>query len=218
MTLYPLIALMALAVTLVMVAAICQHATLPTSRKIGMCTAIAAFMLIGSAGLYLTLGQGPILPLIESEQASQSGIRQQVAELEKKLQDNPKDLPAWLSLGTLWMNAGQFQPASQAYKQAVLLSGGNAAIIMQYAIALIMANDGTVSDEATESLKMVLTLAPKHPEARYYMAIRHEQQGEKEQAIQLFDGLLDDLPEAIPLSSVIARKLVRLKDTPDLSN
>ena len=112
-----------------------------------------------------------------------------------------------------FMETSQFSAAANAYKQAVLLSGGNPVFIMAYSRALIMEADGEVTDDAKKSLDIVLVLQPENEEARYFMAVRKLQSGNSREAMTEMKELYKSLADGSPLKAMIDRQIGRQSDS-----
>ncbi len=149
--------------------------------------------------LYLYLGGYRLLPEINTLQAQQKQLREAISQASEKTQQEPKNAENWALLGKLFMQSVQPEKASAAFKQAVLTSLGNPDYITDYAIALIVANQSQVSDEALKSLKMALALDPKNKRALYFLAMSKSQQGDKAGAQKIWKNLEKTLDKNDPL-------------------
>lgn len=172
-------------------------------------TLVIVFIVVVTAGGYALLG-APALVLRDAEYRQSVATTQPlVAALNARVRENPKDLAAYATLGQLLMETGKHTASAEAYRHAVLLSGGDPMLILQYNKALIFAAGGQVSDKAAEGLHMVLKLLPGQPEARYFLAIQSLQAGNAEAAMQEMKALYHELPEDSPLKTIINRQIGR---------
>lgn len=167
------------------------------------------FVIVFTAALYWYLGAPEVVRLEEERQAELEAAKPEIHRLEEELKANPKDAAAWAALGQKYMEIARYTASSEAYRRAVLLSGGHPALILQYNKALIFAANGEVSDKANEGMAMVLKLDPGNPEARYFMALHKFQQGEIPAAMAEIKALYKELPADSPLKAVIDRQIGR---------
>jgi len=157
---------------------------------------VIIFIGLMSAALYDLLGNAPRLQEIAQWQAR---------IIEARDIQTPT---AWAELGRAYMQARDFADAAQAYKQAVVHSGGAVDLILRYAEALIFAADGNVTDDAARALDAVLQQGP-NDEARYFSALRKLQQGDTQTAMRDMKALYRSLPQDAPLRHIINRQIGR---------
>lgn len=179
----------------------------PLRRRIVAC--IAAVFYIGSLGLYALLGAPGIVPLIEEHNKQLASLQESIAAQSREIQASPKDLGAWVGLGQSLMATGQYKSAAGAFRRAVVLSGGNPLLLLAYASALISDAGGKVTDDARQTLQMVLLQQPENPEARYLLAVRLLQEGKTEAAMKNMKELYHSLPDNSPMKAVIDRQIGR---------
>ncbi|MFO0389228.1 MAG: tetratricopeptide repeat protein [Alphaproteobacteria bacterium] len=173
------------------------------------CAAIAMIFLMASLALYHQFGNPDILPLLDDYKNNQEKARATVTSESETIKKDPKNLEAWIRLGQAFAELRQWKPAANAFKQTVLLSEGHPDLIMSYARAMIMDEDGKVSDASKKSLEMVLLQKPEHPEARYYMNVRLLQDGKTEDAMTAMKALYKSLPDDSPVKAMINAQIGR---------
>ena len=163
-----------------------------------------------SIPLYFSLSSVTKLDAIEQKQAELKQLRSQIRDLEMAVKANPKDTPSWLMLGQSLAAAQQFDAAADAFKHALVLSGGNAKIMVVYAKTLILAAQGEVTDKAKDALRMVLMLEPGQPDAEYYTGLGEVQQGDFASAQKRWMKARDALPKNSEFRRHIEDKLSKL--------
>lgn len=168
---------------------------------------IGACFFIGAFGLYAFVGSPHIVPLLEVRAEKIAEVKQSMEKNSAIVKANPKNLSAWVELGQAFVETGQLSAAANAFKQAVILSKGDPQLIMAYAKALILSEDGKVSDLAQKSLQMVVLQEPKHEEARYWIAVRQLQDGHTEEAMKSMKELYRSLPADSPVKAMIDRQI-----------
>lgn len=177
-------------------------------RKISY-IAITTTFLLASLALYHQFGNPDILPLLDDYKANQEQAHATVISESEIIKKEPKNLEAWIRLGQAFAELRQWKPAANAFKQTVLLSEGHPDLIMSYARAMIMDEDGKVSDASKKSLEMVLLQKPEHPEAHYYMNVRLLQDGKTEEAMAAMKALYKSLPDDSPVKVMINAQIGR---------
>ncbi len=208
MNIYFIFAIIILVFTAILLFPLYGAKDIPKRQKILFSVVVALFFFIGGFLLYAQFGTPGILPLIAERENRLAVLKEKISSSSAAIKNDPKNLRAWLELGDSFMETSQFAAAGNSYKQAVLLSGGNPAIIMAYARALVMAEGGTVTGEAKKSLDMVLMLQPENAEARYFEAVYKLQSGNME-AMQDMKELYKSLPSDSPIKEMIDRQIGR---------
>lgn len=205
-----LIALACLAL-LVILLPICKNTALPVKQRKRIAGLIALAYLLLSLGLYSWIGAPRLLPLLEARDQAVRHLTAQITQNLERIKKNSNDLGAWVSLGADFLKTGQIDAAVRAFKQAVLLSGGDPDLILAYAKAQILQADGQVTDNAARGLEMVLMMQPDNPEARYFMAVRKLQAGQTKEAMKEMKALYHALPEDSPVKAMINEQIGRAR-------
>jgi cytochrome c-type biogenesis protein CcmH len=197
----------------------------PSKLVIGV---IGAGMILGSIGLYLTLGAPGYgdLALKDrvafAEELRQSRPDQAAAEaglpaanvapdlspeyeaLLTRLRDTvatrPDDVQGQTLLAQNEARVGNFSAAAKAQAAVVRLQGADVPIddLTAYAELLVMAAGGYVSPEAEAVLRAALTRDVENGSARYYWGLMLIQTGRPDLAFRMWDGLLRRGPEDAP--------------------
>ena len=158
-------------------------------------------------GLYSRLGKPELIGLSASPmaQAGNHGgddvgsIEDMITALKEKLKNQPEDAEGWYMLARSYMSQKQYPEAVDAMEKVVALKNDNANILMQYADALAMTNNGRVSGEPEKIIHQALELEPNHPEALWLAGIAAEEQNLHEKAIGHWEkalGQMQDDPES----------------------
>jgi cytochrome c-type biogenesis protein CcmH len=159
-------------------------------------------------GMYSQLGKPELINSTPGSTAQTPGnhgggevgsIEDMIAALKEKLKNQPDDAEGWYMLARSYMSQKEYPDAVEAMKKVVALESDNANILMQYADALAMTNNGRVSGEAEKVIHQALAIEPKHPEALWLAGIAAEEQGQHEKAIGHWGkalGEMQDDPES----------------------
>lgn len=182
-----------------------------SNRKSAMVLIIALLVVVplGAVGFYLYLGQ-PKLPdqplasrnLAAEQSAQQTGIsekdraraRKLLAELEQRLEKNPKDIEGWLVLAQIYEAMNRYDDAAGVYEKVVALTDRHVDVLTAWAEALIVANDTVVLPAVTEILKEIKSKDPSEPRAYYYLALERLQHQDQDRAMAEYVALLKVSP------------------------
>lgn len=178
-----------------------QHKTLVLS--------VSASFFVVAFLLYGLIGSPQIIPLIAERSQKMSVLKGAILEYSERIKTHPNDLEAWVGLGQSFIESGQWEAATNAFKQSVLLSKGDPRLIMAYAKSMILSENGAVSDQTKKSLEMVLLQQPRHEEARYWLIVRKLQDGKTEAAMKSMKELYGSLPTDSPVRAMIDRQIGR---------
>lgn len=209
MNIYIIFAAISLASLAVLMLPIYGAKDIKKSTKHYFSGSVVALFLLAGGFLYHQFGAADILPLIKEREARIAELKQVIRENSELIKQNPKNLKPWVVLGDSFIETGQYTAAKNAFKQSVLLSGGNPVLIMAYSRAIIAEADGKVTDEAKKSIDMVLLLAPENEEARYFSAVRKLQTGDTQNAMKEMKALYKSLPDDSPVKEMINRQIGR---------
>ncbi|NJM34343.1 MAG: tetratricopeptide repeat protein [Rhodomicrobium sp.] len=162
-----------------------------------MVTGVAAIVVLGSAGLYASLGR-PDLPSAERQAmatnaqqaaggagAEEGGdIDALVKRVEQNVAENPDDPNGWRMLGWSYYNMGRFPEAVTAYRRAVELQKDNPTLRALYGEAQVKAADGVVTEEALATFDAVLAIDPNDERSRFFKGVARAQKGDDKGAVE----------------------------------
>jgi cytochrome c-type biogenesis protein CcmH/NrfG len=176
-------------------------------RKLGFCATVAVIFFALGFGIYDYTGSPQIASLLAERDIRLTALKKTISRRSHDIHANPGNLAAWVELGESFMATGQYDSAANAFRQSVLLSQGQPALILAYAQAMIAETDGKVDDEAVKSLRMVLLQDPQNPMARYFMAVRQLQDGHMTEAMHAMRELYRSLPPDSPVKNMIDHQI-----------
>lgn len=158
-----------------------------------------------SVSLYLTLGDYQAInriaePQPENTQANTQGLGREdingmVAKLATKLQAEPDNLEGWLMLGRSYKVLERYQEAVSALERAYKLANNKTEILLPYAEALALANQGNWAGKPSELVHQALVIEPQSPPALWFAAVASAQHGDKKTAADYLRKLAALLPE-----------------------
>jgi cytochrome c-type biogenesis protein CcmH len=137
-------------------------------------------------------------------------VDEMIQRLAARLMRNPKDTEGWRTLGWSYLNIGRFQEAADAYARAIELGPDIAELRGDRIEALVAAADGIVTSEAKTAIEDTLKLDPKNVQARFFLGLAEEQQGDKASAVAEWTELLmDDSDE--PWAADLKKRISELR-------
>lgn len=162
-------------------------------------------------GLYLTYGSPrlPDQPLAARLQdpASDQNLEALVARVEAQLREHPEEGEGWEVIAPIYMAWRRYTDAAEAYGQAVRLLGESPKRLSGYGQALVLANDGVVSEDARGALGRAVALDPNLVEPRILLAIAKEQDGKFAEAVEDWRGLLDKSVGDAPWRKMVEKRI-----------
>jgi cytochrome c-type biogenesis protein CcmH len=174
--------------------------------------AIALFMLGIGGGSYWMLGR-PNLAARAAQGLSTRDINGLIPFLITRVRKEPGDLQAWLYLARAYMTVNDPNDAAKAYGRAVtvarLTHNESAELDSAYGETEVEAN-GAVVPDAEAAFKSALALNPKDAAARYFLGQARAEQGDKQGALALWQGLLADTPTNAPLHQTLVDRIALL--------
>lgn len=169
---------------------------------------------LASLGLYLIYGAPglPGAPLKERLAAplGSSGTQDLIAKVEARLRDHPEDGRGWDVIAPVYLSQGQFADAAQAYATAIKLLGETPKRLLGFAEARIRAADGAIPDDARKALQTALAADPKNVEARFWLALAKEEDGDAEGAASDYKALIAEAPPGAAWKSIVEARLAAL--------
>lgn len=133
-----------------------------------------------------------------------------VAKIEAHLIAYPNDGLGFKVVAPAYMRLARYDEAVKAYGEALRLLGDNPETRADYGEAQVAAAAGVVTADARASFQKALAEKPDLPKARYYVALATEQDGDKTQAMELYQKLLQDAGPDAPWAPLVRGRLAAL--------
>jgi cytochrome c-type biogenesis protein CcmH len=166
---------------------------------------LAGVIALASAGVALWRNSGGDTPAAATEAAKPGDVGEEIASLESKLKDNPNDANGWRMLGWSFFQTGKYAEAASAYGRAAQLAPQNPEYWSSLGEARVLAGKGDVPPEAKEAFDKAISLDPKDPRARYFLAVAKDISGDHKGAIDDWFALLADTPDGAPWEADLKR-------------
>jgi cytochrome c-type biogenesis protein CcmH len=165
-------------------------------------TALSFYLIYGSPRL-------PDQPLAARLQdpASDKNLEVLVARVEARLRAHPEEGEGWEVIAPVYMGWGRFSDAAEAYRHAIRLLGESGGRLANYGQALVLANNGVVTEDARKALERAVELDPKLIEPRLVLIIAKEQDGQLAAAIADWRTMLATAPADAPWRKLVEKRL-----------
>jgi len=179
--------------------------------------AVAALILLplGAAALYLALGS-PSLPdqPLAARLAGARGnpsIDTLIAQVEDHLARHPEDGRGWEVIAPVYLRLGRFDDAIKARRNALKLNGASAERESALGEALVFAANGVVTAEAKAAFERAIALDANGVQARYFLGLAAEQDGDRTQAAATWRALIASAPPDAPWLDLLRSALARVE-------
>lgn len=168
-----------------------------------------------AVGVYLAIGspEMPGQPHAERVRAAAAGrsIEDLVGLVESRLRQHPEDGQGWDVIAPVYVKAGRFRDAADAYGNAIRILGETPKRLLGLSEALILSNNGLVVEDARKVLLRLTALEPSRPEAAFWLAMAKEQDGDVAGAISGLEALLGNAPPDAPWKPAVETRIGELK-------
>jgi cytochrome c-type biogenesis protein CcmH len=178
--------------------------------------AVAALVLfpLGAAGLYLALGSPalpdqPLASRVTAARANQS-LDGLIAQVETHLEGHPDDGRGWEVIAPIYVRLGRYDDAVKARRHALRLNGDTAEREAALGEALVFAANGVVTAEAKKVFEKAGALDAKNVQARYFLGLAAEQDGDRAQAAAIWRALIDAAAPDAPWLDFVRNALARV--------
>jgi cytochrome c-type biogenesis protein CcmH len=175
----------------------------------GMLVVAAVLLPLLGFGLYLLVGR-PDLPAQPFASASQAAaMPPSIIALQDQVAAKPNDAASWVALANAYADADMARDAATAFGKAVALGANTADTLAAYGRALLVANDGEMSEPARAAFRRALAAEPSHPMARFFLALGRAQDGDLEGALSDWMALEADTPADAPWRATLEEHIAR---------
>ena len=188
----------------------------PSARWRRRAVAIVALVLLplGATGLYLALGSPllpdqPLAPRLAAARGDQS-VDTLIAQVEAHLERNPEDGRGWEVIAPVYLRLGRFDDAVKARRNELRLNGTSAEREAAFGEALVFAANGVVTAEAKAAFERAVALDANSVQARYFLGLAAEQDGDRTQAAATWRALIEAAPPDAPWIDLLRRALSRV--------
>ena len=188
-----------------------DRVTAGTARARAAMIAVGAALPLLALGLYLTFGSPrlPDQPLAArlEDPASDRNFEALIARVEARLRQHPEEGEGWEVIAPVYLSWRRYGDAAEAYGQAIRLLGPSAKRLAGQGQALVLANDGVVTEEARQALQHAHDLDQTLIEPRILLAIAKEQDGQFAAAIADWRALLSTADAEAPWRAMVEQRI-----------
>jgi cytochrome c-type biogenesis protein CcmH len=191
------------------------NAAAVTRRRRAVAVAALVALPLGAVGIYLALGS-PLLPdqplaarLVEAR-ANQS-METLIAQVEAHLAQRPDDGRGWEVIAPVYLRLGRFDDAVKARRNALRLNGDSAEREAALGEALVFGANGVVTAEAKSAFEKAVALDPAHVQARYFLGLAAEQDGDRSRAAATWRALIEGASPDAPWIEFVRGALARVE-------
>jgi cytochrome c-type biogenesis protein CcmH len=191
------------------------NAAATTRRRRAVAVAALVALPLGAVGLYLALGS-PLLPdqplaaRLAEARANQS-MESLIAQVEAHLAQRPDDGRGWEVIAPIYLRLGRFDDAVKARRNALRLNGDSAERQAALGEALVFGANGVVTAEAKSAFEKAVALDPAHVQARYFLGLAAEQDGDRTRAATTWRALIESAPPDAPWVEFVRGTLARVE-------
>jgi len=173
--------------------------------------AVALALPLLALGVYLVYGSPklPDQPLAArlEDNGKEQDLEVLIARVEARLRVHPEEGEGWEAIAPVYMAWRRYADAAEAYGQAVRLLGETPKRLVGQGQALVLANDGIVTEPARAALEKALALDAEQIQARILLIVAKEQDGKLDEAIADWKALLDKTPADSPWRKSVEQRL-----------
>lgn len=150
--------------------------------------------------LYAWLGNPAALDPVKrmGMTAEEADNRRKMIDLANKLaarmQEKPDDPKGWVMLGRAWQTVGRFADSVRAYERAVALAPDSDEVLLEYAEAAALTQDGRLEGKALLAVLQVLKRQPGNQKALAMAGSAALQNNDWKEAIALLERLRRQIP------------------------
>lgn len=181
-------------------------------RRIAAAVALLLVPVVG-AGVYVVLGAPhiPGAPLAERLAAppDRDDIAIMVRKVEEHLKSNPDDAQGYALLAPIYLRLQRPEDAGRAYAQVIRIQGPTGELLSAMGEAMVLANNGIVSNEAVRIFREAVAMDPQEARAQYFLGVGAEQDGRPADALMIWRGLEAHAPADAPYLPILRRAMAR---------
>jgi len=165
--------------------------------------------------LYFGLNK-PVTPTPSLSQIAQNGQMApehiaMIKALSARLEQNPNDGKGWVMLARSYAVLGRYSESVAAYEKATHLIQNNAALLVDYADVLAMANGRSLQGKPQELLQSALKIDPNNSKGLLLIGKAAYQAGAFSIAAGYWEKLLQTLPPDSPLAKQISNNIAQAR-------
>jgi cytochrome c-type biogenesis protein CcmH len=186
-----------------------------TRRRRAVAVVALVALPLGAVTLYVALGSPslpdqPLATRLAAARANQS-MDSLIAQVESHLEQRPDDGRGWEVIAPIYLRLGRFEDAVKARRNALRLNGDSADREAALGEALVFAANGVVTVEAKGAFEKAVALDAAQVQARYFLGLAAEQDGNRAQAAAIWRALIATAPPDATWIEFVRSALARVE-------
>lgn len=180
---------------------------------------VALFVPLLTLGLYAYLGSpqlvlppNPALTEGHSSEGKMPPVEEMVDRLVERLKQNPDDAEGWYLLGRTNMALKDYATAATAFEKVHELVGDEPAVLLAWADALAMRDQGNMLGHTAELIRKAVGLSPDDSTALWLAGMVEEQTGNYAQAISYWERLAPQIADDPQARERVAALISRARE------
>ncbi len=141
-----------------------------------------------------------------------------IAKVETHLAQSPNDVAGWNLVAPIYAQLGQFENAATAYEQLLRLEPATAERYASLGEAMTLSNEGLVTKQAAQVLKLALGLDQNEMKATFYLGLAMKQEGKSDEARRHFERLVKITKPDTPWRNAATEALASMAKAPALTS
>lgn len=181
-------------------------------RRIAALTVIVVVPAV-ALGLYVRLGSPGVPDQSAFTRGNPQGgqsVAELVSQVEAHLAQSPNDGTGWQLLAGVYMDLGRYDDAVVARRKSIVLNGDTPTREADLGEAVVAAANGVVTTEAKQIFQKAVAADPHNAQARYFLGLADEQDGNPTVAAAKWRALLDEAPPGAPWANFVRQQLARV--------
>lgn len=181
-------------------------------RRAKLAGVVLAVLIGVSAGSYALLGAPEMMRLADDQAVLQG--RADVEKITAYLEDNPKDVRAWVQLAHRRIEAGELKPALEAYARAAEAAGPEGletASAVEFATLVYTMKNPHAYEAADRQIELALKRSPDDPKALELAAMGAVSRGRWAEAAEHLERRLQGMKPSDPERGAVEKTLEAIR-------
>ena len=168
-----------------------------------------------SLGLYKTLGNPAIGVASFADRAHEArpSLEDLLKVAEQRLETNPDDARGWEVVAPVYIRMGRLDDAENAYRNLLRLDDTDLTTKLALAELLMLKQNGRIGDEAMAIFEEINTAEPANPNAKLFLGLAAQQQGDPNKAKAIWKELLLNAKGTEPWIPAVRDQLAALDNS-----
>lgn len=152
---------------------------------------------------------------VDPEQAKELTAGDYIRVLQSILQRSPEHVAGWRDLGTAYMQVGLYHFAESAFQRASALVPDDPELMLMVVESKMGQGKGALDETGLSVLQQVLKLDAGNPKARMMMGMASYSRGDYDNAISVWQTLLQDTPPGSEGAKILQSSIERARTKRD---